>query len=54
LLAEREERPSDAPADPSRRAAIRELTRPLGDAPFRDALERLMTRATGSSKPGGK
>jgi len=39
----------EAPLDPERRAAIRELAGSLGDAPCREALERLMTRAAGGA-----
>jgi hypothetical protein len=52
--AESEERSPEPPVDPSRRAAIRGLAQSLGDAPFREALERLMLRASGSGSSGGK
>jgi hypothetical protein len=38
----------ESPVAPERRAAIRELVGSLGDAPCRDALERLLTRAARS------
>lgn len=43
--------PDERPLDPARQAAIREAVAPLGDAPFREALERLLERDARTRKP---
>lgn len=46
--------PPEPPLAPARRAEIRELVGTLGEAPCRDALERLMVRAATSPKHSGR